>query len=259
MHKKLLNMDFGFSYIDDGVVEVTPSLFNYASKDECRKIFVTQYNSCVDKDLQIKPNKAQEHKNLHELFSAKITELIDDENLPTCILSKHIINNFQNREFHKLNALHVNSPLHPAARLIQMIYAKEEIGLSFNASMLFSNYVYDKIYRLHRDKSVVFEDGLIIVKKDKNEIMGIMPSFKYVKMSKPHEMDSEIRKAFDILQRRNIEKLYIAFPKNQEFKKHIIVKQDEHDESSRLTLVPYAITHKIACNSMKKTSKQGEK
>lgn len=259
LHQKILNMNFGFLFLDDGVVEISPSLFDFASKEECRKIFIAQYNACVQKDLQIKPVRVLEYENLYELFYSKIVELINDTNLPTCKLSEYIIDSFINQKFIDLKTLHVNLPLNPAAKLIQMIYAKDEIGLTFNASMLFSNYIYDKIYRLHRDKSVTFEDGLIIIKKDNNEILGIMPSFKYVKMSKPHEMDNEIKIAFDILKRRNIEKVYIAFPKNEEFKKHIIVKQDENDESSRLTLVPYAITHKIACNSMKKTSKQGEK
>lgn len=244
-------MNFGF-LLNDGVREITPSLFDYASKEECRKIFITQYNSCVEEYLQIKPLKALTCENLYNLFYDKILELINDENLPTCKVSLDTIDKFLSGDFEALKTLHVSIPLNPAAKLIQMIYTKEEVGLTFDASMLFSNYIYDKISRLHKDKSIIFEDGLIIIKKDNCEILGIMPSFKYVKMSKPQDMDNEIKKAFGILKRRDIKKVYIAFPKNEEFRKHIVVKQSDNDDSSRLTLVPYAITHKVVCNSLRK-------
>lgn len=244
-------MNFGF-LLNDGVKEVTPSLFDYASSEECRKIFITQYNSCVEECLRIKPLKALAYENLYSLFYDKILELIENKNLPICKVSHCIIDKFLNADFDELKTLHVNIPLNPAAKLIQMIFTKEEAGLIFDASMLFSNYIYDKISRLHKDKSIIFEDGLIIIKKDNCEILGIMPSFKYVKMSKPQEMDNEIKKAFEILEKRDIKKVYIAFPKNEEFRKHIVVKQGNNDDSSRLTLVPYAITHKVVCNSLRK-------
>ncbi len=237
-------MNFGYLINEECCIEIAPSLFNFATSHERRKIFITLYNSCIEQNLKI--NYIKQSKNLHEMFLCKINELIENKNFSYCPISKKIIKSYLSQDFKSLKCVYSKLPIHPAAKLILMIYCHD--GVIFNASMLFANFIYDKMLKLHKDKEVIFENELIVVKKDECEILGIMPSFKYVKMSKPQEMDNEIARAFDILQNRNIQKLFIAFPKNEEFTRHLVVKQYSEDEKAKLTLVPYAITHQMACN-----------
>ncbi len=240
-------MDFGYYLSNNRTIETTPSLFSFASLKERRKIFLTLYNSCVDKDLKINSHFADTGLDLHDIFLRKIANLMTNFSGVQCNISKIILKNYENKNYKDLHAIYPKLPINPAAKLIQMIYKNEQVGLNFDGSMLFANYIYDKILTLHKDKNVTFEDGLIIVKKDEEEILGVMPSFKYVRMNKPQDADKEINRAFNILQKRDIKKLFIAFPKNEEFTRHLVVKQYSEDEDSKLTLVPYAITHKNSC------------
>ncbi len=244
-------MDFGYYLLDGGIKEITPYIFSHLPKLDCRKIFINFYNSCVEQELKIRSAKICENQNLHEIFLQKIGEILQNEDENDCKISKLIIKNYINKDYQSLKKLYPKMPKNKAAKLILMLYGKDEIGLHFNASMLFTNYIYDKISRLHGDENVTFEDGLIILKKNGKEILGVMPSFKYVKMSKPQEMENEIKTAFEILQKRDTQKLFIAFPRNEEFTKHLAVKQYSSDEDTKLTLVPYAITHKSSCNFSK--------
>ncbi len=239
-------MEFGYTAVDGEVLELTPSTLLYLSKQERRRVFVNFFNSCVDGELKIKSVKS--YKNLHEIFTEHIEYLLKSDT-SSCKISDMIIKNYTNKNYDFLKQIYPIMPVNKGAKLINMIYAKDEVGLCFDASMLFSNYIYDKISRLHGTKSVTVEDGLIILKRDGQELLGVIPSFKYV--SKPQEMGEEIDRAFKILQKRDIKKLFIAFPKNEEFTKHLAVKQYSNDEETRLTLVPYAVAQKSSCGFLK--------
>lgn len=241
-------MYFGFFIYKDAVKELIPNLFSSMPKEEVRRIFITEYNAYVDEVFRINPQNVYEHESLKEIFDDKIQDLLSCEKTITCENSKNILNAYEKKDFSQLEKLCLSKPIFSSAKLIQMIYAKADKGLCFNASDMFCNFVYDKISKRHRDKNVTFENHLIIVEKDGNEIMGIMPYFKYMQKNDPHLADNEIQKAYEILSLRNIKRLFVAYPRNEDFTKHINVKCSLLEEK-QLTLVPYSITHKVVYNS----------
>lgn len=241
-------MFFGFFLENGEINEQVPTIFKQLSRLDRYKIFITQFNAVVDNGLKINTKSLDEHENLLELFTQKINSLIEDKEQDLCELSEYFIKCFQEGKTDKLKSNFAKVPTHPAAKLIQMIWCRENPGIYFESSWLFCNYVYEKISRCHYDKQVSFKDGLIVVSRDGEDLIAVMPSFKYVCMDKPHLADEEIKKAYKILGRRDVQKFYIAFPKHDEFKRHIVVKHGKDDTSSKLTLVPYAISHKIKYN-----------
>ncbi len=92
-----------------------------------------------------------------------------------------------------------------------------------------------------------------MVTKDGENLVAVMPSFKYMNMNEPHLANEEIKKAYKMLEKINVGKFYIAFPKNEDFKRHIVVKQSDNDINSKLSLIPYSISHKIVYNNKSKT------
>lgn len=238
-------MYFGFIFTKHFVKEEFPSLFSSMDKKDCRKMFLAQYNACVQNELKILPKNAFKYENLYDIFCAKINELIKQKAL-TCDLSRYLIKAYMQKDFDKLNKIYISIPTNPAAKLIQMIFAKEHMGLRFLASMFFSNYVYDKIAKRQSDKHVIQKNNLIVVQKDKCDIMAVMPVFKYVRLDKAYLANDDIKKAMNIIRDSNYERLFIAYPRHEEFTKHIVV---QHALSSKLTLVPYSISNKIVCNS----------
>lgn len=239
-------MFFGFFLENGQINEQVPTIFKHLSQIDRNKIFITQFNAVVERELKIDTKSLTNSKNLLKIFINKIDKLIENKELKTCDLSNYLIRLYSNNDLERLKSTFTKVPQHPAAKLIQMIWCKENQGVYFESSWLFCNYVYDKISRCHQDKEVTYEDGLIVVSRKGENLIAVMPSFKYVCMDKPHLADEEIKRAYKILERKDVNKFYIAFPKHDDFKKHIVVKQSERDTSSRLTLVPYAISHKIA-------------
>lgn len=251
-------MFFGFNVNDDGVKEITPTLFDFATKEARRVFFVSQYNTCVKESFRISPLHVKGCANLHELFVKKIKHLSKDKTLPMCENSKKILYHFFAGDFVSMQKFCFARVENDAAKLAQMIYAKEDKGLCFEADMLFCNYVYEKIQKRHKDKKVVFKNGIITVFKDGREIIGVMPCFKYVNMQECEKADDEIKRAYALLDGGNLEKLFIAYPRNDEFTRHIVVKKSHNDTKSRLTLVPYSISHRVVCKSQKTNLKKGD-
>lgn len=241
-------MFFGFLFEDGEASELVPAIFKQLSLVDRHKIFITQYNAAVACELKIRVDSLTKSESLLDIFVNKIYSLINDKSLIYCDLSVYLIDSFLQNKTYMLNTCFAKVPIHPAAKLIQMIWCKEDQGLYFKSSWLFCNYVYEKISKCHQDKDVMYKDGLIVVSKYQEDLVAVMPSFKYVCMNQPQLADKEIKRAYRILEQRDVKKFYIAFPKHKNFKRHIVVKYGNSDNSSKLTLVPYAISHKIVYN-----------
>ncbi len=244
-------MFFGFFLENGQINEQVPSIFRQLSTYDRNRIFITQFNAVVDDELKINIKTLNKNEDLAYIFNNKINSLIQEEKDTSCKLSKSLIDAFLQKQTQNLHVT-FKTPSHPAAKLIQMIWCKENKGIYFESSWLFCNYVHDKISRCHFDKQITFKDGLIVVSKDGEDLIAVMPCFKYVSMDKPHLADEEIKKAYKILREKNIEKFYIAFPKHDAFRRHIVVKQNNNEINSKLTLIPYAISHKIVYNNHSK-------
>lgn len=240
-------MYFGFEIEDGLVLEYTPSIFKHFSKQDLFQMFFSQYNACVEKELRVASKSVREKKGYLACFDSKISFLLHDDSFKSCPLSCEIIRLYKQRNYRKLQEKMGQVPFHPAAKLISMIYSKTSPGLLFASEDFFSNYVFDKIQRRHPEKKVLFQDGFIIFKAGQNEKVGVMPSFKHMDTYRPNLANEDIKKAFEILEMHELTRLFIAYPKNQTFKKHMAV---EHCRcSAKLTLVPYAISNKIVYNS----------
>ncbi len=241
-------MYFGFHLDEDGVREISPSVFGFASKKARRIFFITQFNACMDATFRL-PLHICTNDNLHDVFVKKIKLLANDKSFNMCKNSKLILEYFFRGDFVGMEKFCFSKLDHPSAKLAQMIYAKEDKGLCFDARILFSNYVYDKIHKIHKDKDISYDNDVIIVSKNGKDIMGIMPCFKYINPKEKEKVSEDIRKAYEMLERRDLEKLFIAYPRNEEFTKHIIVKKSQRELAPKLTLVPYSISHRVSCRS----------
>lgn len=242
-------MQYGFSVTKDGSFDIVPRIFRHLSSTERIMQFLVQYNSCVEKELQIPVKFGKNAVNIESAFKMQISSLLKQESLKFakadsfCIYSAKLIECFLKQRYFNI-PLEFIQPKHPAARLIQMIYAKESLGLSFDASYLFSQYVFNKISKRHLDKKVYLENDIIILENNRKKLLGVMAFFKYISCKKTHLAQSEIRKAQEKLQSENLPYLFLVYPRNKEFRKHIEIKSCSTREC-KLKLVPYTITNKI--------------
>lgn len=233
-------MYFGFEASKDGVNEFYPLIFKDQNIQEKRKAFLVQFNLCVGEvGLKLSLNSKT---SLHESFNNKINELIL-QNPAKNSYEKNLINLYLSKEYEKISIMPKISQ-NPAIKLINLLYAKENQGLCFNASMLFESFVFEKIKKIHSFENVTMRENIIILNCQKHQELGILPCFKHILQNDPKEANEDIQNAFYLLKKYNLPQLYLVFPRHENFRKHISIRTRNSDDI-KLKLVPYSITNTI--------------
>ncbi|MDR2789892.1 MAG: hypothetical protein LBB59_02825 [Campylobacteraceae bacterium] len=243
-------MVFGFEKTDKRWAERIPAIFHSLPRKEQRELFINQYNYCVGKNERITFSGDFSRFNLFEIFQHGIFSKLKTKNT-ICVnkfaafdpYSAVLIELFINEDFDRLKAViktNASLPKLPQAMLIFRIFSSENCGIIFDAKTLFAEFVLEKIARKNADKAVYFKDDLIVIEKDGERLLSIMLCFKKFDKDKIYLVKKEIDEAWRKVAKSNIRSLYIVFPKNSAFKRHIEVKNPCFADSL-VKLVPYAI------------------
>jgi hypothetical protein len=248
--KRVFDMLFGFEMIEGKWVERVPRIFRSFCKKEQREMFINQYNLCVDKSECVSVQKELYTINLFDIFKNKIMSDMSVKNPLRCNklamfdpYSATLAALFEKGEFEKLGALIRGTAVMPRAswaKLIFRIFSPQSAGIVFDAKTLFSEFVLEKIARKNPDKSVCWQDGLITISKDGERLLSVMLCFKNFDKEKLDLISGEIEEAWRKVSKDNIKALYIVFPRNDAFRRHIEVKNPCFADSS-VKLVPYSI------------------
>jgi hypothetical protein len=243
-------MLFGFERVGERWVERVPMLFRAFLPKEQREFFINQYNCCANEGERIFLKKDFSRNSLFELFQEKI---ISDLKVRNRLYknkfkifdpySAVLIELFVKGDFKRLQKVIRTSPCLPKilqAMLIFRIFSSENCGIMFDAKTLFSEFVLEKIARKNPDKAVYFKNGLIAIERDGECLLNIMLCFKKFDKDRMHLIQKEIDEAWRKIAKDNIKSLYIVFPKNSAFKRHIEVKNPCFADSL-VKLVPYTI------------------
>ena len=238
-------MKFGFS---SDIGEITPNIFSKLDHEARARAFLTLYNACVQPELRV-PLSYAKFGGIQRIFHARIERLLQTilikkyEINNICLVSNAIIRAFKTGDFSKLKFI-ASSPKYAVAKMIKMLYASGKFELCFDAEDMFCQFVYDKISLKNRDKNVYLEGGAIFVEKDGKKLLGVLPSFKQVDPGDAGNISAEISKAVNALNSKNYERVFIVFPRNENFKRHVEVR---HTQCARgcIKLVPYTIISKI--------------
>lgn len=234
-----------FGLLSD-IGEITPSIFAKLDKLSGAKIFIALYNVGVEGELKI-PLSYAKFLNFKEIFEARINFLLREKCLNFklvdcfCLPSNIIINAYLNGDFSKIKFV-AKEPKMAAAKMIKMLYASGKFELCIDAAQMFCQFVYDKIRLRHQDKEIVLNDGVISVKKDGKNLLSVMPSFKKVSFDDMRNLNDDIDRAVGALG-QECEMVYIVFPRNEEFRRHVEVRHCYARGS--IKLVPYTIISKI--------------
>ena len=234
-----------FGLLSD-IGEITPNIFAKLDRLSRAKIFIALYNSGVESELKI-PLSYAKFLNFKEIFEARINFLLRGKCLnfkPAdrfCFSSNIIINAYLKGDFSKIKFI-AKEPKMAAAKMIKMLYASGEFELCIDAAQMFCQFVYDKIRLRHQDKEVVLNGGVISVKKDGKNLLSVMPSFKKVSFDDMRNLNDDIDRAVGVLG-HECEMVYIVFPRNEEFRRHVEVRHC--CTRGLIKLVPYTIISKI--------------
>jgi len=242
-------MYVGFEYINNRWVERMPALFGYLKGYQRRALFLTQYNWCVEQDekvlvkncslslvdsffktiLDMRPNPLSPHAKAKD-FSPASAVLI------------HLFLNKDPKQVQRFASSLNFVPKCKMARRIYRLFAKEVPGMIFDARTLFLHFVYEKITKRNPDKKVYIQGDEILIECDGQRLLSVVPYLKQVDKDNPKCVQNEISKAWGRLADNGTKALYLVFPRNQNFTRHIEVRHN-NEEKARVKLVPYIISH----------------
>ncbi len=227
-------MFFGF----DKEQEFVPKIYSHLGKEELIITFLIQYNASVGNTLKIPLSYTKNTKTLKMLFRnflydamhisfGKIKKINIKISQYALLFQERKNFIFKTKITRKIDFL----------RLLRIYFN----GICFDAQILFSTYVYDKISWQNRDKNVIENNGLIVIENN----FAILPLCKEINVQNL-EIENEIHKILNLINYNHFDKFYIVCPRNENFTHFIEIKHFLCDlNKTMLKLVPYKISNQL--------------
>nr|WP_314381844.1 hypothetical protein [uncultured Campylobacter sp.] len=120
-------------------------------------------------------------------------------------------------------------------------------GLLLNGDDAFRNLVFYKIALRNAGAQLqlVGKSGELIVVRKSGFSLGVVTSFKKILPQNPAIYDNDIKKALELCRGANIDAVYLVYPKNENFNRHVEIKSECFKGNFIMKLVPYKLTDKI--------------
>lgn len=244
-----------FNYCDDFVgfdnnKEFLPKGFDsFNSQFRLRQLFLNLSNYVLKPYCNF--TKYEQRRlsiySLRNAFEFKIKSMLPisyvktykvSKNFKFCFNSTKIINNYLNKT---INSTFVTSKsLVPAAKLISHCFINNNMQLLIDKHLLFHEFVLNKVKKLHKDKNVIdLGDSICIEAKDICKLK-IYTSWKNIEVKNPNIKD-ELESAIESIKKGDFNQIYLAYPKDDEFKKQIPIYVDElKNKEYQIKAIPYS-------------------
>lgn len=131
----------------------------------------------------------------------------------------------------------------PAYKLARAIVSLRS-GVLLNAREAFSDFVFSKIALRNVGAEIELKNELIIVRKN-GFSLGVIANFRSMLVSNPTLYDNDIKKALELCRGANLDAVYLVYPKNENFNRHVEIKSECFKGNFIMKLVPYKLTDKI--------------
>ena len=131
----------------------------------------------------------------------------------------------------------------PAYKLARAIVSLRS-GVLLNAREAFSDFVFSKIALRNAGAEIELKNELIIVRKN-GFSLGVIANFRSMLVSNPMLYDNDIKKALELSCGANLDAVYLVYPKNENFNRHVEIKSECFKGNFIMKLVPYKLTDKI--------------
>lgn len=160
-------------------------------------------------------------------------------NFRLCVKSTLLINNYLERNINNCLILSDKNLL-PIAKLILFCFKDNFTQLLIDKNLLFHEFVLEKIKKLHSDKKVYDLGNAICIKYKGFKGIKIYTSWKNIEVKKPNIKD-ELESAVKSIKSGEYYQIYLAYPKNNQFRRQIPVFVDElRNKEYQIKAIPYS-------------------
>lgn len=202
-----------------------------------------------------------EQKNLAKLplknaFESKIKKLLPQCNIRVykknkkftfCLNSTKIINNYISVKSNKQTIVNSKNLL-PAAKLISHCFINNKMQLLIDKNLLFHEFVLEKLRKLHKDKEVKDLGDSISIKQKDVCALKIYTSWKNIQKDNPN-IQKEVNHAIRVINKGEFNQVYLIYPKDNDFTRHIPVYVDELKyKNYQIKAIPYSLRSIIRKN-----------
>jgi len=251
----------GFSPYKDTIKELLPRSYKIEQVTHKRRMFLTMLNEFLPHEAKIQsPHEVFYQNDLHFILHSKIFSLFQVRGLKPhkaikvkniyvkesmlfnqfFKLSSHPLARFFSRNTRVSSTFSLMSNYtHPAAILISMIFDGKQIKMMLDINELFARTVFNRIKPASGAK-VKLEMPYINIKERNGETTRLIPTWKKLHTHNLQFHKKEINGAFKSMAQEGLDKCYLLYPKQDDFKKHIEIKGSN---SKKIKLIPYSFTY----------------
>jgi len=208
----------GFYKNGNNIKEALPYSEQLSSEIERRILFFNLYNYYVDKEMRITKKEILNGKTIYEVFKNKSVSISDN------LLLKRRFSNLI--EFQKGHLL-------------------------FNLEDMFLHLVYERIKLVNKDSKVYLYEKTIIINPYDKEVSPtlVIPSYTKVSGESIYQesiISHHLETVLKTLNETQIRQIYLVYPKNLKFKKHITIKLMDKielaEDEYRVKMIPYSFS-----------------
>lgn len=238
-----------------GNTEFLPKDFDqFTSTKRLRQLFLVLSNNILKDACTFSKYEQRKLSNysLEKAFTHKINMMLPNSfvfihkkssSFNFCKDSTLIINAFKNGK--NLFISTANKKLLNVARLISYCYTNNQMQILLDKDLLFHEFVYQKVKRLHKNKEVKDLGNAISIKGKDVDALKIYTSWKDIKTNQPN-IKEEVEYAIKSIKNENYAQVYLVYPKANDFKRHIPVYVDElKNENYVIKAIPYSLRSTI--------------
>jgi len=242
------------------VIESLPENRQLKSIKDKRTMFFELYNSYMDDSISFTKKEYGGEDNIYETFRKKISRMlpvpipfVDNRYLSKSkkividITGTHIINAFLEKE----DILVVKRPLLVVAKLIRLLHCSHRPHLFFDLNSAFKNLVQKRIKKVNKNSLVLLKENSILVDHCKSNLDStvIIPCYEHISSGNIQNIKSVqngISEACRQINENGIKSIYLVYPKNDNFKKHIQIDLGDRvslmSHEYKVKVIPYSFS-----------------
>ncbi|WP_419770213.1 MAG: hypothetical protein ACNI3C_00015 [Candidatus Marinarcus sp.] len=239
--------------------EYLPQFDHFKDNFSKRRLFLEFFNNQVCKELQFSKHEIEEYQklNLCDVFIHKIVSLFDANSVPfysKVSLDKKNIEHFFSSDIQKLlNMKHDKSAKirnteknsDVALKLFAMVDGIN-LTLKVDAQLSFEQFIMKKLLKDQKTRYIQKECDCINIISSKEHDIKIFPYWKFFDDEKECVVDEHISKAVQCIKESEYKNVYLVYPKNDNFNKHLQVKipefeQNKEAEAYGIKIIPYSL------------------
>ncbi|NKQ41239.1 MAG: hypothetical protein HF962_06690 [Sulfurovum sp.] len=250
------------------IVEYLPESEQLQSKNEQRRMFLHMFNTYVDQDIKLSNDEILSDRSLYKVFENKIEKML----FSSCILRTNkqmvfysfdleltiVIKKFtQNRYRSRLIRLCLETSA--LKKLISAIYGSGSPRLLCDLDDMFLHLVYERAKLVNKKNEVLLLDKTIIIKDYRKDVSSTLLIPAYAKVNKEKiycdpTIEEHLKTVLSTLKETKIRQIYLVYPKNLGFKRHIEIKLLDKiplgEKEYRVKMIPYSFSF---CTKKQKT------